>query len=74
MEFIQSLDMVYKVALMGVVVWVLITLLSGIILEVATIFGSYLFALYVNMVFIIIMMICYITWIVALLKIAFIVF
>lgn len=74
MEFIQSLDMVYKVALMGVVVWVLITLLSGIILEVATIFGSYILALYVNMVFIIIMMICYITWIVALLKIAFVIF
>lgn len=74
MEFIQSLDMVYKVALMGVVVWVLITLLSGIILEVATIFGSYILALYVNMAFIIIMMICYITWIVALLKIAFIIF
>lgn len=74
MEFIQSLDMVYKIALMGVAVWLLITLLSGIILEVATIFGSYILALYVNMAFIIIMMICYITWIVALLKIAFTIF
>lgn len=74
MDMLQSLDMIYKLAIIGVGVWLFLRLLGGVLIGAISLIGSYIITLYASIAILIICVLCYISWAAALIKIVLILF